>query len=163
MFRIDNTTSAAAAPAVPAADTEGFFTSGNPVSGIPATVIPDWWLNMIQEEIRAVVVAAGLTPSKTTLTQLRDGLAVLYGGGGSVAMPGWQKLPGGLIIQWGDAANAASVVMPVAFPTRGFVVLCGDADNDPAVGAADFATAGPNVTTINFYGVDVNYWIALGH
>lgn len=81
MRRIDNATAAGSAPAVPAPDTEGFFTNGNPGSGVPATIIPDWWLNMVQEELYAPVTAAGLTPSKTTWTQLRQALYRLFGGG----------------------------------------------------------------------------------
>jgi hypothetical protein len=46
---------------VPSPGTEGYFTNGNPGGGIPATEVPDWWLNMVQEELRAVVVAGGLT------------------------------------------------------------------------------------------------------
>ncbi|MGG5811483.1 gp53-like domain-containing protein [Falsiroseomonas sp. CW058] len=127
MRRIDVATAAAAAPAVPAAGTEGFFTNGNPGGGVPATVIPDWFLNMLQEELRAVVVAGGLTPSKTVWTQLRDALAVLYGGGGSLGGNGWQRLPGGLIVQWGlvttptaagQNINATqTVTLPTTFPT----------------------------------------------
>jgi len=70
MYRIDDSTAATSLPAPEAAGTEGFFTEGNPVAGTPATNVRGSWLNMIQEEIRAVVVAAGLTPSKTTYNQL---------------------------------------------------------------------------------------------
>ena len=70
MFRIDNATSAATADAVPAAGTEQHFTEGNPATSVPATDVPAWWLNMVQDEIRNVVTEAGLTPDKDDNAQL---------------------------------------------------------------------------------------------
>jgi hypothetical protein len=78
MFRTDVATASATLPTPSAAGTEGFFTNGNPGTGTPATVVDADFLNMVQEELRAIVVAGGLTPSKTTLTQVRDALALLY-------------------------------------------------------------------------------------
>jgi hypothetical protein len=61
MRRIQSTTAVSQNPGVPAlSGPVGYFTSGNPVAGVPATVVPDWWLNMTQEELAAVVEAAGL-------------------------------------------------------------------------------------------------------
>jgi hypothetical protein len=77
MYRIDDATAATSLPAPEAAGTEGYFTEGNPATGTPATKVRGSWLNMIQEELRAIVVAAGLTPSKTTYTQVRDAIKAL--------------------------------------------------------------------------------------
>ncbi|BCF88661.1 hypothetical protein [Paraburkholderia largidicola] len=77
MYRIDDATAATSLPAPEAASAEGFFTEGNPATGTPATNVRGSWLNMIQEELRAVVVAAGLTPSKTTYNQLLAAIAIL--------------------------------------------------------------------------------------
>lgn len=76
MFRIDSQGTAASLP-TPAAvgPTVGYFTKGNPTLSIPPTVVSDDWLNMVQEEILNVILAAGLTPSKTTYTQLRDAIS----------------------------------------------------------------------------------------
>ncbi|WP_265335279.1 hypothetical protein [Paraburkholderia franconis] len=81
MFRIDDATAATSLPVPEAAGTEGYWTEGNPATGVPATLERASWFNMVQEEIRNVVVAAGLTPSKTTYTQLRDAIKNLYGPG----------------------------------------------------------------------------------
>lgn len=81
MFRIDDPTAATSLPTPEAAGTEGYFTEGNPTAGTPATNVRGSWLNMIQEELRAVVVAGGLTPSKTTYTQVRDAIKAYVGGG----------------------------------------------------------------------------------
>lgn len=69
MLRIDDSSAAAALPAPEVLGTEGYFTEGSP--GVtPATLVRASWLNMVQEELRAVVVAGGLTPSKTTYNQV---------------------------------------------------------------------------------------------
>ncbi|WP_353191421.1 hypothetical protein [Pandoraea pnomenusa] len=70
MYRIDDATAATALPAPEAAGTEGFFTEGNPASGTPATNVRGSWLNMIQEELRAIAVAGGQTPTKGVNNQV---------------------------------------------------------------------------------------------
>lgn len=77
MFRIDNPTSAPALPAVPSPSSPGYFSNGNPAAGVPATILDDWWLNQVQEEILAVILAAGLTPNKMDTTQLLQALRFL--------------------------------------------------------------------------------------
>lgn len=70
MYRIDDATAAVSLPAPEAAGSEGYFTEGNPATGTPATNVRGSWLNMIQEELRAIAVAGGQTPSKTTYNQV---------------------------------------------------------------------------------------------
>jgi hypothetical protein len=70
MFPTDQSTAASSLPTPAAAGTPGFFTGGNPASGIPATVVDPDWLNMIQQELINIVDAGGITPSKTTYTQV---------------------------------------------------------------------------------------------
>ncbi|MFM0002749.1 hypothetical protein PQR57_17145 [Paraburkholderia dipogonis] len=84
MFRIDDATAASSLPTPEAAGTEGYFTEGNPATGTPATLERASWFNMVQEELRAIVVAGGLTPSKTTYTQVRDAILQLIQGGAGV-------------------------------------------------------------------------------
>jgi len=81
MQRIDDATAATSLPAPEAAGTPGYFTEGNPTAGTPATNVRGSWLNMVQEELMAVVVAGGLTPSKTTYTQVRDAINAYVGSG----------------------------------------------------------------------------------
>lgn len=72
MYRIDNDTAVPALP-VPAAvgpNPNHYFTKGNPGSGIPATIVDDDWANAVQEEICAVIVAAGISLNKTNRAQL---------------------------------------------------------------------------------------------
>lgn len=70
MFRIDDPTAATSLPVPESAGTEGYFTEGDPVAGTPATLVRGSFLNMVQEELRTVVTAGGLTPSKTTYNQV---------------------------------------------------------------------------------------------
>lgn len=58
---------------------------------------------------------------------------------GSVAASGWQKIPGGLILQWGvntlSPSSSLAVTLPVAFPNAGFIALASGF-------GASFASAG---------------------
>jgi hypothetical protein len=88
MFRIDDPSAAAALPAPEAAGTEGYFTEGNP--GVTAaSLVRASFLNMIQEELRAIVVAAAITPSKTVYNQVLSALQALF-----VGMTGNQTIAG---------------------------------------------------------------------
>lgn len=102
MYRIDDPSAATSLPAPEAAGTGGYWTEGNPGSGVPATLVRASWLNMIQEELVNVIAAAGLTPSKTTYNQLLNAINALIPSAFaySKANPGWVKLPNGLIVQW---------------------------------------------------------------
>jgi len=77
MYRIDDPTAATSLPTPEAAGTEGFFTEGNPATGTPATRVRGSWLNMLQEELRAIVVAAGLTPAKGSNAQVLAAIKAL--------------------------------------------------------------------------------------
>ncbi len=77
MFPTDQPTAVSSIPTPAAAGTQGFFTGGNPGSGEPATIVDADWLNMIQQELVNVVTAAGLTPSKTTYTQVLSAIRLL--------------------------------------------------------------------------------------
>ncbi|PRH31187.1 hypothetical protein [Burkholderia multivorans] len=78
MYRIDDATAATSLPVPESAGTEGFFTEGNPATGTPATKVRGSWLNMIQEELCAVLAAAGIARSKTTYNQVNSALQKMY-------------------------------------------------------------------------------------
>lgn len=78
MFRIDDATAASSLPAPETAGTEGYFTEGNPTAGTPATNVRGSWLNMIQEELCAILAAAGIARSKTTYNQVNSALQKMY-------------------------------------------------------------------------------------
>ncbi|MGE4265445.1 MAG: hypothetical protein AB7E46_13345 [Desulfovibrio sp.] len=72
MFPVKTATAVTSKPAYTEGGAPGYFTNGNAVAGIPATVPGEHWFNMTQEELLNVIRAAGLTPSATDDTQLRE-------------------------------------------------------------------------------------------
>ncbi|MBR8030782.1 hypothetical protein [Burkholderia vietnamiensis] len=78
MFRIDDATASPSLPAPEAAGSEGYFTEGNPATGTPATKVRGSWLNMLQEELCAILAAAGIARSKTTYNQVNSALQKMY-------------------------------------------------------------------------------------
>lgn len=128
MFRIDTPTAALALPAPAAAGTPGYFTGGNPGTGVPPTTISPDWLNEVQEELAAVIAAASIALAKGTNNQLLTALQALFvssaNAGGSFGSSGYIKVPGGGIIQWGQIGSYSSesgltASLPIAFPNAG--------------------------------------------
>lgn len=96
MFRIDDPSASPTLPTPEAAGTEGYFTEGNP--GVTAaSLVRAAFLNMIQEELRNVVVAGGLTPSKTTYNQVLSALQAMFVG--MTSATGAATLPAGTTAQ----------------------------------------------------------------
>jgi hypothetical protein len=91
----------------------------------------------------------------------------------SVSTSGYVKLPGGVVIQWGQANGASStgtITFPLAFPNACFVALAGDIQATAASvcvigttvsGTTTFAYASLNGTTATAP-AQFN-WIALGN
>lgn len=71
--------SAVAAPGRPALPSTGYPTDGSPQSGIPATTPGAYWYHAITEEIRAAIVAGGITPDGSDLAQLAAAMRGLGG------------------------------------------------------------------------------------
>ena len=93
----------------------------------------------------------------------------------SRASTGWQKLPGGLIIQWGQAAtntsSLATVAYPIPFPNNVFQVIgsCLDVNNADIV--AINSTDGINFNLVAWVATSGSVlrtttpvkWIAIGN
>ena len=81
MQRIQDPAALTTRPATPVlTGPVGYFTNGNPASAQAATPVPDWWLNMNQEELCAILVAAGLPVDGTaSVLQALQGLFVPRG------------------------------------------------------------------------------------
>lgn len=84
MQRIDDPTAATALPTPEAAGTPGYFTEGSPTAGTPATNVRGSWLNMVQEELMAIVAAAGISPSKTVYTQVLAAIRAMTADGARI-------------------------------------------------------------------------------
>lgn len=81
MFQTDQPSAVSALPTPAPAGSQGYFTNGNPGTGQAATVVDADWLNMLQSELINVVLAAGLTPSKTVYNQIITAIRILIQGG----------------------------------------------------------------------------------
>jgi len=68
---------AGTAPAVPANPSHGFPTEGSPQNGIPATKPGAYWFHQISEELRNLILAAGITPDSDDLGQLSEAISEL--------------------------------------------------------------------------------------
>ena len=81
MQRVNRSSAVSSLPAAPTGGTPGYFTGGNPGLGQAATVPGFEWFNGVQEELIGMLTRAGVTPAQGDLTQLRQSLDRLYGGG----------------------------------------------------------------------------------
>jgi len=70
MFQTDQPTAASSLPVPATAGTPGYFTNGNPASGVPATILDADFMNMLMMELSNVVTGAGIALSKTTYNQV---------------------------------------------------------------------------------------------
>lgn len=177
MDRVYSSGASGSAPATPASPSSGYPTSGNPATATPATKPGAFWYHMIMEELMAVITAAGVTPDKSSLTQLLTALrsagvfqtqatndsstkaatTAFANPGASLSTNGYQKLPSGLIIQWGRASvatNGSAITLPVAYPNAHLRTFTQYGDCS-AVGTAE-PMLGPSIvgqrTLTNFVG-----------
>lgn len=81
MFRVDDPSAVASMPALLAAGVPGFFGRGDPGNGVRPTVLTVDWANIVQEELVAIVAAAGISLDKADMNQVLDALRVLFGSG----------------------------------------------------------------------------------
>ncbi|MHB1333379.1 MAG: gp53-like domain-containing protein [Sulfuriferula sp.] len=72
MQRVKRSTAVAVLPAAPAGGTPGYFSDPNPQGGVPATVPGYEWYNHVQEEIVALIAAAGLTLDDANNAQMLE-------------------------------------------------------------------------------------------
>lgn len=179
MDRAFKSGAAATPPTPPAAPSIGYPSPGDAGAGVPPTKMGAWWVHMITEELRNIVVAGGLTPSQASVNQVVSALQAMFvgaasfiGSNQSLATSGYQKFPGGLILQWGAATAAASstasVTFPIVFPSAiyGVVVsvIPGDTTVTSSGGAVNGATSltGFVYANTNTNGAAASFWLAIG-
>ncbi len=86
----------------------------------------------------------------------------------SLANSGYQRLPGGLIIQWGFSqitANPITYNFPISFPNQGFqIYVTQDSDpNQPLAGGRIVNTSQFNLRSMSGSTTDGVFWLALGY
>ena len=75
---------------------------------------------------------------------------------------GWDKLPSGLILQWGTVTADSTVYFPIAFPDACFIVTFGKITSDSSIPRATaIARASFNYSSSDVADGD-SYWLALG-
>lgn len=111
MHRVDTATATAVLPAPEAVGTPGYFTKGDAVGGVAATIPGPDWFNMMQEEMVAVLDAAGVTPDQTKADygQLLTALQALGLQDATAALKGRVELATDAEVQAGtDTARAVT-------------------------------------------------------
>lgn len=68
-------------PSAPGSPSTGYATSGNPGTATPATKPGAWWYHMVTEELRKLIVDAGLTPDYTNTSQISQAVQALIAAG----------------------------------------------------------------------------------
>lgn len=87
MQRIKRSTAVAVLPADPAGGTPGYFPLPNPGGGVPAAVPGYEWYNNVQEEICAVISAAGIALDGANRAQMLAAIQQLIASGGATKTP----------------------------------------------------------------------------
>lgn len=97
---------AGAASSPPAAPTSPSL--GHPTTGVPgltpATEPGPYWFYQIQEELRNIILSAGMTPDQSSLTQLVDAMKVMFATVSQVRLFATSTVPTGFL-----KANGAAV------------------------------------------------------
>lgn len=103
--RIFQANAAVTPPSAPAAPSSGYPTNGDPLTSVPATQPGEFWFHQIGEELRAIVVAAGLAPSTTSTDQVLEAIQRLID-----AQSGNYALDTGVVNSYIVAMNPVVVV-----------------------------------------------------
>lgn len=74
-------------PTPPASPSVGYPQKGNPATGTAATKPGPYYYHQTGEELRNLIIAGGLTPSNTDLTQVLQAVQQLIVNGGATKMP----------------------------------------------------------------------------
>lgn len=173
MYQIDVPSAVGSLPTPAAAGTAGFFTDGNPGSGLPATIVPADFLNMVMQELINVVNQGGIPLSKTSYTQVRDAIANMIAAGGSgggsgtvTAVTGVAPInsSGGVApqISISAATESAAGSMSAADKTKLDGIAAGATANTGTVTAVTVASANGVSATVANQGTTPALTIALG-
>lgn len=106
----------AGAPPVPSPGSIGHPTDGDLVHSVPPTTPGAWWFHMITEEIRNVIVAAGIVPSGAAVNQLLAALNALFVPSSGSVVTSVNGASGVVTVATGLALNAVGYVTFIVVP-----------------------------------------------
>lgn len=160
--------------------------SAVPANGRAAGILPKEYFNKAIRQGANMASAIGTIVTNRGGNALDDGniaglaaaieaaLAVFlvagsqFTGGNQLLSPnGYQKLPGGLIVQWGSSSigdiasgngSTGSVAFPLAFPTAAFNVVASIQDASTTVAGAVYVAGPPTLSGFNWRAQE---WVGL--
>ncbi|UNK26207.1 hypothetical protein MNO11_15280 [Serratia plymuthica] len=102
------------------ADQKSEFTNGNVAQGVPPTILESAIFNTWQREMCNVVVGSGITLDPTDDGQMLKAIKKTNKdqAPAELSTNGYQKLPSGLIIQWGILNGIGSTSVTAEFPIK---------------------------------------------
>ncbi|WP_273848722.1 gp53-like domain-containing protein [Serratia liquefaciens] len=106
------------------ADANGEYTNGNVAQGIPPTIINAEMLNTFQREMVNVVEGSGIVLDPADDGQVLKAIKKVNKDQSASLLEanGYQKLPSGLIFQWGsgfsNSDGTLSIELPIPFPNK---------------------------------------------
>lgn len=150
------------------------FTGGNPQTGELPTALDQNFFDSLQEEICGVIEGGGIALNKADRGQMLKAMKAMFPIMGlfanSLSSPGYQKLPGGVLIQWGTAAipsaGSVTVTYPITFSagfSNAFVSpLDSSSTNNYRVGIDTSTTSTITLRSTNTNSVTGVNWMVIG-
>ena len=140
----------------------GKFNMKKASGGVASITVADGVTNT-----EVIVPESGILATKD-YADLKVALADFTGTNANLADNGYQKLPSGLIIQWGKTApNVNTVIFPIAFPNQCFNVQVSFLDSASTATPYIGQLAPVNITINGFnYGVVIDrsrQWLSVGY
>jgi hypothetical protein len=140
------------------------YTTANTANQSDAIVVRDTGGNFA-----ANTITANLIGSVTGASSLNVLTSAFTGANQSLTSPGWQKLPGGLMLQWGyvtatTQAVAQTVNFPTSFPTACLLVLTQiDFRSGSSFAGGYLSVTSFNTASFNCFYTMSRYYIAIGY
>lgn len=137
----------------------------NPATGVSITTVPDATTAVKGKvELATTAEAQALSdPDRAITPSTLNG--ALQGANQSLAASGYQKLPGGLILQWGTASGTSpSVTFPVAFPSACRSVSINPTNTSTSAPVPYISALSASGFTATFSGTSSTWiWFAIGY
>ena len=148
MYQIDDIYAASSLPALPTDNVgaPGYFQGSNAVIGQKATRLRFWWFNMVQEELRAIVLAAGITLVKGQNNQVLTAIQAFLGNylplaGGHVTGP---------VTIDGSVVASTNLTVDNELGVQGSASVVGSATVGGTLAVGNTLTVSSNVTASGF-------------